>query len=293
MTYDNVRYTTMTMDTLQRVAPSAFATNAHSKTSDQYEFLATASLIEHLSQKTDWVVSEARQSNVRDPERNGFQKHLITLRRGSDMARFRENKVQSGEILPQILLTNSHDGKCSVMQSPGFLRVVCGNGLVVSDSVLNAVRIRHSLENIQSIDHMVEVTMQIANGLENVLEFVESYKKTILKPEEVLRFANAAVVLRKKFYNSEVLPESLLAVHRSEDTQNSLFNVFNRIQENMIRGYARIPSKNKKGEYTERKARPVTNIDATLRLNKGLWEICDSFISKKPVEEVVEAFSVN
>ena len=48
-----------------------------------------------------------------------------------------------GTVFPQILLTNSHDGKNSFQFQAGLYRLICSNGLVIADTQFEAVKIRH------------------------------------------------------------------------------------------------------------------------------------------------------
>jgi hypothetical protein len=69
-----------------------------------------------------------------------------------------------------------------------------------------------------------------------------------------------------------------LQIHRTEDEDPTLWNVFNRVQESIIgggiRGYNR-----KTGRNITSKA--ITAIDTRLKLNKELWSITDMIASYK------------
>lgn len=70
--------------------------------------------------------------------------------------------------------------------------------------------------------------------------------------------------------------EQILQVNRPSDNLSTLWNTFNVVQENLIRtpeGVEVITDKNK-----VRKARAITNIDATLKVNQGLWTLAEIFM---------------
>ena len=46
-------------------------------------------------------------------------------------------------VFPQVLLTNSHDGKNAFTFTAGLFRMVCANGLVVSTKEFENVKMRH------------------------------------------------------------------------------------------------------------------------------------------------------
>jgi hypothetical protein len=64
---------------------------------------------------------------------------------------------------------------------------------------------------------------------------------------------------------SNVDPRSLLTPRRAIDDQNSLWTVFNVLQENTMKGDVRFPG-------MARKARKLTNIGKITETNLGLWQ---------------------
>ena len=81
-------------------------------------------------------------------------------------------------------------------------------------------------------------------------------------------------------------PDELLKVNRYEDGDNSLWTIFNRIQEAIIRGG--IKGKNiESGRNFTSKA--ISAIDATFSLNKELWSLVRAMASFKPIEPMALA----
>jgi hypothetical protein len=71
--------------------------------------------------------------------------------------------------------------------------------------------------------------------------------------------------------------QSLLTPHRIADGYDDAWTVFNRIQENVIRGGALIKSfseRNTDGSY--RKARAVNSVAENVRVNRELWDIAEN-----------------
>ena len=58
----------------------------------------------------------------------GFQKHLVVFRNNDIIIEGKDNDT----VYPQVLLTNSHDGKNAFTFTAGLFRLVCENGLVIS-----------------------------------------------------------------------------------------------------------------------------------------------------------------
>jgi hypothetical protein len=67
--------------------------------------------------------------------------------------------------------------------------------------------------------------------------------------------------------------EELLAVERNEDNGNTLWKVFNRVQEKIVGGS--FTYVNEEGKL--RKARPIKNFQQDMALNGQLWEIAEQF----------------
>ena len=74
----------------------------------------------------------------------------------------------------------------------------------------------------------------------------------------------------------------LLAPRRQADTNNDLFSVMNRIQENVIRGgirtWGRHPQTRALRHITTRE---VKGIDQTVSLNRALWNAAESLMQLK------------
>ena len=68
--------------------------------------------------------------------------------------------------------------------------------------------------------------------------------------------------------------EDLLTPVRTEDEGNSLWNVFNVLQEKMIKGSFMAPGKNGKA----RKQRAITSIKKDLDYNERLWAVAEQYI---------------
>ena len=114
---------------LRNHAPAAFATHAEDgKVSDRYSFLPTTDILEIL-QDEGWTTWSARQVNTRTWSKD-HAKHIIRLRHEDlDVKSF-----DVGDSFPEMLLMNAHNGLGSYELFGGIFRMVCSNGMVVSDA---------------------------------------------------------------------------------------------------------------------------------------------------------------
>ena len=107
----------LTPEQLRRSVPSAFAVEAHESMSDRYGFISTEQVINALVNE-GFLPVYARQTNVRDKGKQDYTKHLI---------RFRHVDVKPvvGDVFPEIVLVNSHDGLSKYKMDAGLLRLAC------------------------------------------------------------------------------------------------------------------------------------------------------------------------
>jgi hypothetical protein len=164
---------------------------------------------------------------------------------------------------PQILLTNSHDGKAAFNFRVGIFRLVCSNGLVISDADFNNVSIRHTNYTFESLQTKINEIIAKLPGLVNKINV---FKAKTLTEVEMNDFAAKASQLRTK---KTVNIMDVLSATRTEDQGNDLWVVFNRVQEKILGG-----------SYTSggRKARSVKNFQKDIQLNEQLFELAESYL---------------
>ncbi|MCX6643581.1 MAG: DUF932 domain-containing protein, partial [Candidatus Bathyarchaeota archaeon] len=103
--------------------------------SDKFTHIPTFKVIEDMA-KLGWNVVDAKQVKARKEETRGFQKHLVVFRNNDVVI----NGADGDTVFPQILLTNSNDGKNAFTFTAGLFRMVCENGLVISTEQFNDVK---------------------------------------------------------------------------------------------------------------------------------------------------------
>ena len=123
-----------------------------------------------------------------------------------------------------------------------------------------------------------------------MLERIELMRNTQVSYDMSLELATKAALTRwdwtpeldvaavpKGSYATGLTARSMLDVRRSDDRHNDAWTVFNRIQENVIRGGAMIKSfsdLNTEGRY--RKSRAVNSVNENIRVNRQLWDIAEN-----------------
>lgn len=255
--------TALTNDQLFRTAPSIFAAQPAESRSDRYAFIPTISAIEALRREGFFPV-KAQQTRCRTPEGKDFARHVVRLRRGVDL----DTRVKVGDSLPEIVLLNSHDGTSSFQLAAGVFRLVCSNGMIVADSQIGSIRVRHQGDIIEDV---IEGSYRIIEQSEKVFDRIGEFQQLALTAPQQEKYAEAALTLKWDEGKAPVTGRDLLRTRRIEDRKDDLWTVFNRVQENLLRGGLYGRNANNRPVTT----RPVRAIAEDVRLNKALWTLTE------------------
>ncbi len=257
---------------LKLCCPAAFASNAKASLSEKYSFISTENIIKILAQN-NFLPFSAYQSGSRSTEKALTTKHLIKFRYGSDKTFF----PQLGGLIPEIILSTSHDGLSSFRFMGGIFRLVCTNGLVVSDGSCANYNIRHMGASEGDI---IDAVFDVLDSTTKAMTKTSEMKLIELNQSQKFEFAEEAFQLRWDAKEApDFSPARLLEPKRSYDRPNDLFTTFNTIQENLIRGGIRYYSKKPDGELDRNTVRAVNSIDANLKINKGLWGLAEKYLN--------------
>lgn len=260
----NVRF--LDNDALMRVAPSIFTVDKHEERSDRYAVIPTVDVLEALRREGFFPVY-AGESRARSEDKKGFTKHMLRFRQDG-------NAHDVGEIFPEVVMVNSHDGTSSYQLSAGLFRQVCSNGMVVSDGAIETVRVRHS-GNV--IDNVIEGTYSIINETPKALEHMSVMQGTELSLEEQIIFANAAASLRWDD-GFKVSEPALLQPRRTDDRGRDLWRTFNVVQEKVIRGGVVVENTETRNRQ---RAREIKSVGESVKLNKALWTLAEEMARLK------------
>ena len=171
-------------------------------------------------------------------------------------------------VFPQILLTNSHDGKNAFTFTAGLFRMICENGLVISTNEFEKVAIRHMGYDFE------ELQKQINEMVERLPLTVESMNKmieTTMDQNSIVKFAKDMLAVRfpeDELKRITIDMDEFITPVRPEDNGDDLWSVFNVIQEKIIEGDF---------EYTvgtkHRKARQIKNFKQDMDLNSKMFDV--------------------
>jgi hypothetical protein len=248
-------------------ANSIFTETTSPSVSSKFTHIPTFKVVEDMAQ-LGWGVVDAKQVKARKGQ--GYQKHLVVFRNPDVVI----NGADGDTVFPQILLTNSNDGKNAFTFTAGLFRLVCENGLVISTEQFNDVKMRHmgyTFEELQSqIREMVE-------QLPLTVESMNKMKAIKLSEEQAKELAKKALSTRfteEQIDSVKVDLDLLLEPTRSEDKGSDLWSVFNVIQEKILEGDFQYMSGAK-----VRKARKVKNFKQDMEINQKLFAMAAEFIA--------------
>lgn len=253
----------MTLDHIRRIAPSVFAEGRHESRSDRFSYIPTSQIVEHLMGR-GYGVFAAMQGGSRVEGKREFTKHLVRLRNLS--------QTSTAGTQPEIVLCNAHDGTSAYKLMAGVIRFICSNGLIVADSLISDVKIRHTGNILQDVSEGVST---LANQLPALSAHVESFQGIQLSRPEQEAFARAALQAK---YGEEAAPiqaEQLLGTRRHEDRGSDMWSTLNVVQENLIRGGNHYRTETKTGRIQHRKTGAVNSIDGQTSLNRAVWTLAE------------------
>jgi hypothetical protein len=252
---------------LNALAPSVFASQPIAGVSDRYSFLPTSSILNGM-RENGWVPVRAQQQSVRTETRRGFQKHLIRFARAEHLATWDKNQVR-----PEVVLLNSHDKSSAYQLHCGLFRLVCLNGMVVSDGTFARISIKHSGFNPDSV---IEASFDVLEAVPRIMDKVKLFQDRILTDSERLALATGAATYRWEDPNkAPVNPSMLLNPRRYGDGAKDLWTTLNTVQENIFRGGQRDYSRPRPDGSRMPKSRAIKGIDEDMKLNKALWQMAE------------------
>lgn len=248
----------LSLETIKNQAPSVFSKSASPRMSNKYTFVPTFEIIENF-EREGWKVYSASQLGS-----GQYASHQIRLRNGE--------LPQVGDSLVEAIIKNSHNGLSTFSVSAGLHRLVCSNGLTVPTSVADTINLKHMKVDLSVVR---QITDEFADRLPMIQRSVGRMESTFLNEENTMDMLTKASLIR---WNKGSLPTSmnlqnLIQPERTDDVGNSVWKVFNVIQEKFVRGGTQY--KSNKGRLVSMKE--LKNFQSINKINTGLWELAESY----------------
>jgi hypothetical protein len=259
----------LTTSEIKQRANSVFTDTASPNVSSKFTHIPTHKVIEDMAE-LGWGVVDAKEVKARKTGTMGFQKHLVVFRNPDVVI----NGADGDTVFPQILLTNSNDGKNAFTFTAGLFRLVCENGLVISTEQFNDVKMRHMGYTFEELQKQIRAMVE---QLPLTVESMNKMKLIELDEKTTIEFATKALATRFKedeLKNITIDLDKLLEPTRPEDKGNDLWSVFNVIQEKILEGDFQYMAGTK-----IRKARKVKNFKQDMEINQKLFAVAAEYIA--------------
>ena len=252
----------MSKEEMNQIAPSIFTMKPSSDVTEKYTHIPTEKVIDDM-ELLGWGVVDVKQVKARTQKTQGVQKHLVVFRNNDVVI----NGEDGDTVFPQIVMTNSHDGKNCFQFTAGLFRMVCENGLVISDTQFDDIKMRHMGYTFEDLQVLIK---DIVEKLPLTVDSMNKMKEVELEEEQMFNLAKSFLDIRvegtQNTYDNQAI-EDVLNVQRKADEGNMLWEVFNRIQENIIDG--NFEYKTPSGKL--RQARIIKNFKQDQDVNKKMF----------------------
>jgi hypothetical protein len=238
-------------------------------TSSKYSFIPTTRVL-NIFADSGWYPVSATEARVKKEEFRGFQQHMLRLRNES----YSRELLGVGEVLPEIVVLNSHKGDSSFRLYAALFEKICSNGLIVEKEATDFHSIAHRGFTDEKVANAVTCLVRF---LPSVLARREAMQRIRLDWNERIKFAAIAVELRFSGGSQSVAPADLLRVRHSLQSEPSLWNTFNIVQENLVRGG--VPQKGRHGRTF--RSRRIQGVGAEVQINRMLWHLAESVAQQR------------
>jgi hypothetical protein len=264
----------MGTEEILRKAPAVFTAGHAEGLSSRYGEVSTAKAISILAD-CGWHPTQAAQKRSRTLAGQSYAEHMISFAKpGLDF-------LNGDNDRPEIILYNSHNGSSSLRLFAGLYRFICSNGIVAGQGFES--RLRHTSGSVRGFEQLLYDTAEMLPGMIHTVELLRSIRPS---PATVQEMAKRAGSLRWEWsdfgepdlkpgvYFNRYTTWDLINARRYGDSGMDAWTVFNRMQENLIRGGIMIQSVTESNPYGKlRAARPIGSVSENIRVNRALWDM--------------------
>ena len=247
---------------LSEMAPSIFTMTPSNEVSEKYTHIPTERVIDDM-ELLGWKPVDAKEVKARTKNTQGVQKHMLVFRNDDVVI----NGEDGDTVYPQILITNSHDGKNAFQFTAGLFRMICENGLIIATDEFADLKMRHMGYTFEDLQVLIRGMVE---KLPLTVEAMNKMKAVELEEEQMFNLAKSFLDIRvegtQNTFDSQAI-EDVLNAQRKKDEGEMLWEVFNRVQENIIEG--NFQYKTPSGKV--RQARVIKNFKQDQDVNKKMF----------------------
>jgi len=293
---DNTRRPELNNHQLMERAPAIFATAPTHDASARYTFIPTIDVVDGLRAE-GWLPVAAKQTAAQTKDRRDTALHMVRFRHPD----LEPINIGNGNLIyPEAIMTNSHNLSNAFKFMMGAYQMLCSNGLVTGES-FGSISVRH---NTKAIDQAIAACFDLLDNAKPMMAQIDNFRQIELNPVQREAFAKSALRMKHGVHAQQndgkqvevvfgnprdfnqarrvagedsvveyipITPEAILSPRRREDEAPTLWNTFNVIQENLMKGGQRSRS----AKWRRNTTRGVSAIDKDVSLNRNLWGMAE------------------
>jgi len=176
-----------------------------------------------------------------------------------------------GKRIVQAYLVNAHDGTSMLRFNLGTCEYVCSNGAMVQRSGF-ALALRHMG---LTLEHIIKSFTAMLENASVMLEQTRILESLPVSQAQALEFAARAIPLR--WEENKPQPAMLLTSAYAQQSEQTMYNVYQNVQRNLMYPDFNIPSSTKSGT---RKVTSVRGLDKIVNINTGLDLLMGEFVEE-------------
>lgn len=251
----------LSIEDLIRKVPAVANRQPHPYLSNRFAPVATIDLVEKLM--SEGFMPTAAMGPMADSS-YGF--HFVRMAiPGAQM-------LAVGDAVPELVLSNAANGSAAFRISLGIFRMICTNGMVAGNTFQSFI-----------VDHKQDAPVlalkaadSAVHELDKLAAWADKMSSLRTGPEWRSTYARRAAAIRWAGPNGTVDPmgvedpSALLDARRADDHGDSVWHVYNVVQENIIRG-GRVTTVGATGRRTM--SRALSSSAADFHINTRLFDL--------------------
>lgn len=207
----------LTLVTEKNYVDQAYTTTKATDTTDRYQVINSLDVYNRIESLGFTQVSGNAKKKL-----NPHCRHITT---------FQSDSIVIGDSKLRLVVDNSHDGSRALYVRLGLYRMVCSNGLMVGTDVVKPYRITHTgniHEKLANLEIWLNISIAMIKNMYNKLNSV------ILSEQAKNELMVRAYELRHGKVDGDLY--SYDRTRRAEDRGDTLWLIYNRIQEQLMLG---------------------------------------------------------
>jgi hypothetical protein len=230
-----------------------------------------------------WQLDKAGESRVTRAKREAgfapYVAHAVTLRHPNFQI---GRRLKVGEVVPNIMLGNSHNRTSAFWLNGGLYRCYCDNQSVMGMNTYGA-RFKHQgifARLMDDIYKSIELVLSKANMLTDT---VEKWSSLTLSTEQRHELYRRVLMLRPESTGRDLALRNLDVFderRRPEDSGNDLFTVFQVMQEHTMRGHRGFVTLPNGGGANRTIARGIGGVNAFVDVNRSMWTLTEDYATE-------------